>query len=88
MRIDVAVSGGEEELRSLHDWLRRDPSVRRGAQVELARAAPSPGQMGVLTDVLQLVTDNAEHDLARLPADQRPYERGVGRRLRLRLTGC
>ncbi|MFF7656410.1 hypothetical protein ACFZCY_42435 [Streptomyces sp. NPDC007983] len=59
MRIDVAVSGGEEELRSLQDWLRRDPAVRRGAHVELVQAAPAPGQMGVLTDVLQLVTDNA-----------------------------
>ncbi|WAP57888.1 effector-associated constant component EACC1 [Streptomyces sp. S465] len=59
MRIDIAVSGGEAELRSLHDWLRRDPDTRRGARVELVRAAPAPGQMGVLTDVLQLVTDNA-----------------------------
>ncbi|MGW7595695.1 effector-associated constant component EACC1, partial [Streptomyces rubiginosohelvolus] len=47
------------ELRSLHDWLRRDPGARRGAHVELVQAEPSPGQMGVLTDVLQLVTDNA-----------------------------
>ncbi|GAA2347532.1 effector-associated constant component EACC1 [Streptomyces violaceusniger] len=59
MRIDVAVSGGEAELRSLHDWLRRDPGARRGVRVELVQAEPSPGQMGVLTDVLQLVTDNA-----------------------------
>ncbi|TMU92801.1 hypothetical protein [Streptomyces sp. DASNCL29] len=59
MRIDVAVTGGEAELRSLHDWLRRDPGTRHGAQVELVRAEPSPGQMGVLTDVLQLITDNA-----------------------------
>ncbi|MFD7500882.1 hypothetical protein [Streptomyces sp. NPDC059850] len=59
MRIDVAVSGGEEELRSLHDWLGRDPGIRRTAQVELVQSPPSPGQMGVLTDVLQLVTDNA-----------------------------
>ncbi|MBI0295189.1 hypothetical protein JBE04_12060 [Streptomyces sp. PRKS01-29] len=59
MRIDVAVSGGEAELRSLHDWLRRDPGARRGARVELVQAEPSPGQMGVLTDVLQLITDNA-----------------------------
>jgi hypothetical protein len=59
VRIDVAVSGGEEELRSLHDWLRRDPAVRRGARVELPPAAPPPGHMGVLTDVLQLITDNA-----------------------------
>jgi len=59
VRIDVAVSGGEEELRSLHDWLGRDPAMRRGARVELVQAPPSPGQMGLLTDVLQLVTDNA-----------------------------
>ncbi|MER8157304.1 hypothetical protein [Streptomyces sp. NPDC094472] len=59
MRIDVAVSGGEAELRSLLDWLRRDPAARRGAHVELVHAEPSPGQMGVLTDVLQLVTENA-----------------------------
>ncbi|MEU0838767.1 hypothetical protein ABZ370_04740 [Streptomyces sp. NPDC005962] len=58
MRIDVTVSGGEEELRSLHDWLGRDPAIRRAARVELAQSAPSPGQMGVLTDVLQLITDN------------------------------
>ncbi|MGW3426625.1 effector-associated constant component EACC1 [Streptomyces melanosporofaciens] len=59
MRIDVAVDGGEAELRSLLDWLRRDPAARRGAHVELVQAEPSPGQMGVLTDVLQLVTENA-----------------------------
>lgn len=59
MRIDVAVNGGEAELRSLLDWLRRDPAARRGAHVELVQAEPSPGQMGVLTDVLQLVTENA-----------------------------
>ncbi|BBJ41502.1 hypothetical protein SSPO_042200 [Streptomyces antimycoticus] len=59
MRIDVAVNGGEAELRSLLDWLRRDPAARRGAHVELVQAEPAPGQMGVLTDVLQLVTENA-----------------------------
>ncbi|MBU3866562.1 hypothetical protein KN815_21585 [Streptomyces sp. 4503] len=59
MRIDVAVDGGEAELRSLLDWLRRDPAARRGAHVELVQAEPSPGQMGALTDVLQLVTENA-----------------------------
>ncbi|GAA3360662.1 hypothetical protein GCM10017744_044180 [Streptomyces antimycoticus] len=59
MRIDVAVNGGEAELRSLLDWLRRDPAARRGAHVELVQVEPSPGQMGVLTDVLQLVTENA-----------------------------
>ncbi|MFD8093883.1 effector-associated constant component EACC1 [Streptomyces malaysiensis] len=59
MRIDVAVSGGEAELRSLRDWLSRDPGARRGAHVELVQAEPSPGQMGVVTDVLQLITDNA-----------------------------
>ncbi|MFE5125330.1 hypothetical protein [Streptomyces sp. NPDC056669] len=59
MRIDVAVDGGEAELRSLLDWLRRDPAARRGTHVELVQAEPSPGQMGVLTDVLQLVTENA-----------------------------
>ncbi len=59
MRIDVAVNGGEAELRSLLDWLRRDPAARRGAHVELVQAQPAPGQMGVLTDVLQLVTENA-----------------------------
>nr|WP_100806405.1 hypothetical protein [Streptomyces sp. SID8382] len=59
VRIDVAVSGGEAELRSLRDWLSRDPGARRGAHVELVQAEPSPGQMGVVTDVLQLITDNA-----------------------------
>nr|WTB05963.1 hypothetical protein OG546_18070 [Streptomyces antimycoticus] len=59
MRIDVAVNGGEAELRSLLDWLRRDPAARRGAHVELVQAEPAPGQMGMLTDVLQLVTENA-----------------------------
>ncbi|WP_326623259.1 hypothetical protein OG863_40070 [Streptomyces decoyicus] len=58
MRVDVQVDGGEQELRSLYNWLRQDSAVRRGAHVTLPQAPAEPGQMGTLADVLQLVTDN------------------------------
>ncbi|WP_432586951.1 hypothetical protein ABVG11_14775 [Streptomyces sp. HD1123-B1] len=59
MRIDVDVNGDERELRSLYDWLRRDPATRRGARVELVQPVPAPGHMGAVAEVLQLITDNA-----------------------------
>ncbi|MEU6328144.1 hypothetical protein ABZ851_12795 [Streptomyces sp. NPDC047049] len=58
MRVDVRVDGGERELRSLYNWLRQDSAVRRGADVTLPQSPSEPDQMGLLTDVLQLVTDN------------------------------
>ncbi|MFI8997331.1 hypothetical protein [Streptomyces sp. NPDC053542] len=59
MRVEVRVEGGEQELRSLYDWLRQDAATRRGAQVTLPPSPAGPGRMGAFAEVLQLITDNA-----------------------------
>ncbi|MBU6531876.1 hypothetical protein ACFUIW_21805 [Streptomyces sp. NPDC057245] len=59
MRVEVRVDGGEQELRSLYDWLRQDAAVRRGARVSMPAAPAGPESMGAFAEVLQLVTDNA-----------------------------
>jgi hypothetical protein len=59
MKLSVTSAGESEDLRSLEDWLRRDPDLR-GIRITPATPPPPPGQMGVLTDTLQLVSDNGE----------------------------
>ncbi|MFJ9742557.1 hypothetical protein [Streptomyces sp. NPDC101166] len=46
------------ELRSLQNWLRADPVVRRSTVVEVRGNVPEPGEMGTGLDVLGLVTEN------------------------------
>ncbi|MFG2644543.1 hypothetical protein ACGFYP_26650 [Streptomyces sp. NPDC048370] len=58
MRVDVRVSAEDDELRSLHQWLRTDADIRRSSSLSLQEQRPAPGQMGGLLDVIQLVTDN------------------------------
>ncbi|MEU7886368.1 hypothetical protein AB0B54_12780 [Microbispora bryophytorum] len=53
LNIRVTGLGSDEELRSLYDWLLREPRVRQHAQVRLASREPRPGDMG---DVLDLIT--------------------------------
>lgn len=49
--------GQEADLRSLADWLRREPSLRL-AQVSLKQAETRPGSMGGWVEAVQMVTDN------------------------------
>ncbi|TQK52932.1 hypothetical protein FBY35_3395 [Streptomyces sp. SLBN-118] len=58
MRIEVSVEGGEDDLRSLHGWLRDDPDVRRTADLTLLESPTRPGDMGAGLDLLQLLTGN------------------------------
>ncbi|MGW7411011.1 effector-associated constant component EACC1 [Streptomyces sp. NPDC054863] len=58
MRLVISVGEGavEGELRSLHDWLMTDRTVRRGALAELASAEPpEPGRQSSAVDILSLV---------------------------------
>jgi hypothetical protein len=55
---EVTVGGGREaDLRSLHDWLRREPSLRQ-AEVSLKQAPTRPGSMGGWVEAVQMITDN------------------------------
>ncbi|WP_445151051.1 effector-associated constant component EACC1 [Baekduia sp. Peel2402] len=47
----ATASTGEDELRSLHAWLLREPGVYR---VTLSPARAAPGEMGGLSDTLQV----------------------------------
>ncbi|GES28676.1 hypothetical protein AB0G60_04220 [Streptomyces angustmyceticus] len=58
MRIEVRVESADDELRSLLNWLRKDPDLRRSAVVELREQPPQEGRMGSVADIVQLVTDN------------------------------
>ncbi len=58
LEIAVAGAGGEEDLRSLRDWLRDDEDVRRHAAVTLEAGAPGPGEMGAAFEVIKLVLDS------------------------------
>jgi Effector Associated Constant Component 1 len=55
---EVTVGGGREaDLRSLHDWLRREPSLRQ-AEVALKQAPARAGSMGSWVEAVQMITDN------------------------------
>jgi hypothetical protein len=52
--VDISVSGGPDdgsEIRSLFRWLQGDDDLP-GAAVRWAPAAPGPGEMGAVSDVL------------------------------------
>uniref|UniRef100_A0AAU2V2Q7 RCK C-terminal domain-containing protein n=1 Tax=Streptomyces sp. NBC_00003 TaxID=2903608 RepID=A0AAU2V2Q7_9ACTN len=57
MRIEVA-AGDDDDLRSLHAWLRDEPDLRRTASYDLLERPPGPGEMGSAADALQLITEN------------------------------
>lgn len=58
MITEVTVGGGREaDLRSLHGWLRREPSLRQ-AEVSLKQAPARPGSMGGWVEAVQMITDN------------------------------
>ncbi|MEU2930594.1 hypothetical protein ABZ636_37055 [Streptomyces sp. NPDC007251] len=58
MRFEVRVEPVVGELRSLQDWLRSDPEVRRSTTVGVRGNGPGPGEMGSAFDVLEFVTGN------------------------------
>lgn len=45
----------DEELRSLHDWLLREPNLRQHGQVSLVHKEARPGTMGDLLDLVSLL---------------------------------
>ncbi|MGK5554036.1 effector-associated constant component EACC1 [Actinomadura kijaniata] len=51
-------AAADDELRSLYEWLRAEPSVHRNAEVTLQSAAPRPGEMGAVLEAIQVVTDS------------------------------
>ncbi|MFD0315773.1 effector-associated constant component EACC1 [Streptomyces flavalbus] len=53
-RIEIRVGGGGPATADLYRWLRRDPRVRRHAQVTLGRSRPDAAVMGAY-DVVELV---------------------------------
>jgi hypothetical protein len=54
---NVAISGGEEDLRSLARWLRDEDALR--GRVSLAEHPVAPGQMGGVLDSVVLVLTSA-----------------------------
>ncbi|MDP9864799.1 MULTISPECIES: effector-associated constant component EACC1 [Streptosporangium] len=57
MTFNIRISGehAEQELRSLYDWLLREPEILDHADVLLVTKEPSPGQMGDTLDLIALV---------------------------------
>lgn len=48
----------EQELRSLADWLKNEPDIRRHASIALESGTPEPGGLGgASVEVIQLVVD-------------------------------
>ncbi|MFJ8570427.1 hypothetical protein [Streptomyces sp. NPDC093514] len=58
-KVTIAGSSAAGELHSLHSWLQYDDEVRQHADISLHAAPPRSNELGGLTDLLQLVTDNA-----------------------------
>nr|WP_245667357.1 CobW-like GTP-binding protein [Actinomadura macra] len=54
MSIELAGRFADEELRSLHGWLQRDPAVRRNVRMQLAPIGPTAGQMGNTLDLITM----------------------------------
>jgi hypothetical protein len=55
LNIRVTGLGSDEELRSLYDWLLREPNIRQHAQVRLASKESRPGAMGDVLDLISLL---------------------------------
>jgi Effector Associated Constant Component 1 len=53
VEIDVSGQQGEQQLRSLHDWLRNDPQLRF-SRVTKPPPRIEPGHMGGVSDVLMI----------------------------------
>ncbi|WP_409062373.1 effector-associated constant component EACC1 [Streptomyces sp. SYP-A7185] len=57
MKVTLQIVGdtGEDEARSLHEWLLMDRKVRGGAQMGLTSSSPPvPGQQGSVFDIVSL----------------------------------
>ncbi|MEU4410604.1 hypothetical protein AB0F88_39385 [Streptosporangium sp. NPDC023963] len=57
MTINIRISGdqAEQELRSLYNWLLREPKILDYAEVYLVKKEPSPGKMGDTLDLIALI---------------------------------
>lgn len=57
MTFNIRISGehAERELRSLYDWLLREPDIRDHADVLLVTKELSPGKMGDALDLIALI---------------------------------
>ncbi|MCC9311824.1 hypothetical protein LN042_32980 [Kitasatospora sp. RB6PN24] len=60
MQIELRVDGEQhdDELRSLHAWLKQDRDGRGSSELSLVERSAGPGAMGGMLDVVQLVTGN------------------------------
>ncbi|KOV85025.1 hypothetical protein [Nocardia sp. NRRL S-836] len=56
----MEISGSEEDLRSLHDWLRDEDELRRAA-VEWRSMPPKPDEMGSAGVLTVTLADDADH---------------------------
>jgi hypothetical protein len=57
MAINIRVAGADadQDLRSLYDWLREDPSIRHHAEVRLVSKELKADEMGDTLDLISLV---------------------------------
>nr|WP_157553887.1 hypothetical protein [Herbidospora sakaeratensis] len=55
IRISVAASDTDEELRSLYTWLRDEPAIRENCRISLDGRGIGPGEMGEILDVITLL---------------------------------
>lgn len=59
IRISVGGDAADRDLRSLADWLRREPAIQHHATISLETPPPEPGRMGAGFDAIQLAVDSA-----------------------------
>ncbi|WP_318836420.1 effector-associated constant component EACC1 [Actinomadura rudentiformis] len=55
----VGDTASDQELHSLHDWLRAQGQLRSQARVDLHSTPPRPGDMGPVLDAVQVVLEAA-----------------------------
>jgi hypothetical protein len=59
MSINIRIDGnGDDELRSLHNWLLDEPGIRRHAKIQLVAGEPGPGEMGTTLEIIKLATES------------------------------
>ncbi|GLW21748.1 effector-associated constant component EACC1 [Microbispora triticiradicis] len=55
LSIRVTGLGSDEELRSLYEWLLREPGIRQHTQMRLVPKESRPGDMGDVLDLISLL---------------------------------
>jgi len=60
MIIDIRITGpaADEDLNSLHRWLRDEPSIRQNALIKLTYQDGPQGTLGPVLDTVQLVLND------------------------------